>query len=296
MKFWNLWWVRIAVDLLIIFLGLVLVTAYRALSPRHLPNEITPEFLNLPYQEITFPATDGLLLSAWFIPSPEARATIICCHGYPANKSDILPTVSFLYPDFNLLLFDFRGHGDSQGKLVTFGLRESRDILGAIKYLRKQSKTKNSSLGIYGYSLGGAVALKTGTLIDEIRAIVTDSTYANFPEMIFQYYGNYGPFRYLFGFFPKLLGNLFLKGGLAQLSPENIIGSVRVPLLIIHSGNDPFVPPEHGKRLYGKANQPKELLILPGENHGVRLSDKYQKKVTAFFKNCLLLKTSSQKI
>jgi len=195
MKFWNLWWVRITVDLLIIFLGLVLVTAYRALSPRHFPNEITPAFFNISYQEVTFPASDGLLLSAWFIPSPAAKATIICCHGYPANKSDILPTVSFLYPDFNLLLFDFRGNGESQGKLVTFGLRESRDILGAIKYLRKQPETKKIPIGIYGYSLGGAVALKTSTLTDEIKAIVTASTYANFPEMNIQYYGNNGPVK-----------------------------------------------------------------------------------------------------
>ena len=92
------------------------------------------------------------------------------------------------------------------------------------------------------------------------------------------------------------MGNLFLKGGLAQLSPENIIGSVRIPLLIIHSGNDPFVPPEHGKRLYGKANQPKELLMLSGKGHGVNLDNEYRKKISEFFKKYLLLKISSQKI
>ncbi|MCK4245447.1 MAG: prolyl oligopeptidase family serine peptidase, partial [Candidatus Omnitrophica bacterium] len=126
----------------------------------------------------------------------------------------------------------------------------------------------------------------------EIKAIVTDSTYADFPEMIIQYYGNFGPFKYLLGILPKLLGNLFLKGGLSRLSPENIIGSVMTPLLIIHSSNDPFVPVTHARRLYEKANQPKELLILPGATHGVGPGSEYQERITAFFKKYLVLKTS----
>ncbi|HCG77159.1 MAG: hypothetical protein COZ37_06140 [bacterium (Candidatus Ratteibacteria) CG_4_10_14_3_um_filter_41_18] len=295
MKFWNLWWVRIVVDLAIILAGLVLVTVYRALSPRHFPNSITPESFNLSYQAATFPATDGLLLSGWLLYSPKAMTTIICCHGYPANKSDILPAVSFLYPDFNLLLFDFRGHGDSPGRLVTFGLRESKDILGAVNYLKKQPGLKNLPIGIWGYSLGGAVALKSCTLTEEISAIVTDSTYADFPEMVIQYYGNFGPFKYLLGILPEFLGNLFLKGGLACLSPENIVSLVKIPLLIIHSGNDSFVPVTHAQRLYQRANQPKELLILPGEGHGVGLTDEHQKKITAFFKKYLLGKILSEK-
>ena len=294
MKFGNLWWVRILVDLAIIFVGLVLVTIFRALSPRHLPNSITPKFFDLPYQEVTFSAADGLLLSGWFIPSSKkTSATIICCHGYPANKSDILPAVSFLYPDFNLLLFDFRGHGDSQGRLVTFGLRESRDILGAISHLKSQTGTKNLPIGIYGYSYGGAVAIKTAVSTKEVRAIVTDSTYADFPEMIVQYYANFGPFKYLLGILPKILGNLFLKEGLSRLSPENIVGLITTPLLIIHNSNDSFVPVTHARRLYEKAGvATAELLVLPGATHGVGLQNEYQERITDFFKKYLVLKTS----
>ncbi len=295
MKFWNLWYVRILVDLAIILVGLVLVTVYRALSPRHLRNSITPDFFNLPYQAVTFPAADGLLLSGWLLPSSKkTTATIICCHGYPANKSDILPAVSFLYPEFNLFLFDFRAHGDSQGRLVTFGLRESRDILGAINWLKKQPEAKDLPLGIYGYSLGGAVAIKTAASTKEIRAIVTDSTYADFPEMIIQYYGGFGPFKWLLGFLSKSLGNLVLKGDLSRLSPKNIIGGVKSPLLIIHSSNDPFIPVTHARRLYEKAKgSTVELLILPGATHGVGLQNEYQERITAFFKKYLLSKTSS---
>lgn len=260
---------RIVVDILLIIIGLSLVTVLRALFPVHLPNKYTPKDLGFDYEKITFSATDGKNLSGWLVYSPKALGTIICCHGYPANKSDILPAVSFLYPQFNLFLFDFRGHGDSQGRLVSFGLREDRDILGAVDYIKGNPKLSKLPVGIWGYSLGGAVAIKACTQSKEIKAIVTDSTYASFPEMIIQYYGNLGPLKYILGSTGKLLGNIFVKGGLSQLSPESFVDSLNVPILIIHASDDPFVPVEHAKRLYQRAEQPKELLIISDTTHGV---------------------------
>ena len=287
MKVWNMWWFRIIFDILIVLIGLGIVTIYQDLSPRHLPNSITPKDLSLPYKDIKFLAADGCLLSGWLILSPSAKGTIICCHGYPANKSDILPAIKFLYPEFNHFLFDFRAHGDSQGRLVTFGLRESRDISGAIRYIKKSPEMKDLPLGIWGYSLGGAVAIKSSIQNKEIKAIVTDSTYADFPEMVYQYYGGFGPFKYLAGFLPRFLSNFLIKGGLSQLSPENIIGYVRCPILIMHSKDDPFVPARHAKRLYQRANEPKELLILEGISHGAVSNMNYKEKVAAFFEKWL---------
>lgn len=263
--------VRIIIDVLLIVTGLFIVTVLRALFPVHLPNKYTPKDLGFSYEEITFPATDGKNLSGWLVYSPEARGTIICCHGYPANKSDIFPAASFLYPKFNLFLFDFRGHGDSQGRLVSFGLREDRDILGAIDYIRRNPKISKLPVGIWGYSFGGAVAIKACMQSKEIKALVTDSTYASFPEMIIQYYGNLGPLKYLFGSMGKFLGNIFVKGKgrLSQLSPENFIDSLNIPILIIHASDDPFIPVEHAKRLYQRAEHPKELLITLDKMHGV---------------------------
>ncbi len=278
---------RIVVDILLIIIGLFLVTVLRALFPKHLPNTYTPKDLGFGYEQITFSATDGENLSGWLIYSPEAKGTIICCHGYPANKSDILPVVSFLYPQFNLFLFDFRGHGDSQGRLVTFGLREDRDLSGAIDYIKGNPKISELPIGIWGYSFGGAVGIKVCTQNKQIKAIVTDSTYASFPEMIIQYYGNLGQLKYLFGFCGKLLGNIFLKGGLSQLSPENFIGSSNVPILIIHASDDPFIPVEHAKKLYRRANQPKELLIFLDTTHGVTTTGEYKDKVKTFFEKYL---------
>jgi pimeloyl-ACP methyl ester carboxylesterase len=281
---------RIIVDIFIVIIGLFIITVIRALFPSHLPNKYTPKDLGFDYKKVTFHATDGKNLSGWLIYSSEALGTIICCHGYPANKSDILPVVSFLYPEFNLFLFDFRGHGDSQGRFVSFGLREDRDILGAIDYIKENPKINKLPVGIWGYSFGGAVAIKACTQNRQIKAIVTDSTYASFPEMITQYYGNLGPLKYLFGSGGKLLGKIFLKGGLSGLSPEEFISSLNTPILIIHASNDPFVPVEHARRLYRRANQPKELLVLSDTMHGVSVTEEYKDKIKTFFEECLFKK------
>lgn len=279
--------IRVLLDLLLIFIGLFLITVYRALFPRHLPNTFTPRDLGLDYQEITFPAADGKELSGWMISSSSAKATIICCHGYPANKSDILSTVSFLYPDFNLLLFDFRGHGDSQGRFVSFGLREDRDIRGAINYIKGKEEIKNLPIGIWGYSFGGAVAIKVSTQIEEVKALVTDSTYASFPEMVIQYYGDWGPLKYIFGTGGKLLANIVFRRRLSQLSPENFIGSIKTPILIIHASEDPFVPVEHARRLYRGAKEPKELLILSDTTHSPSMTEEYRERIKNFFERHL---------
>ena len=81
--------IRIILDAFLIMAGVFIVTVFRALFPTHLPNIYTPKDIGLNYEEVTFPASDGTKLSGWLIYHTNAKATIICCHGYPANKSDI---------------------------------------------------------------------------------------------------------------------------------------------------------------------------------------------------------------
>lgn len=97
----------------------MIVVGFLSLKPTRMPIVLRPEDLGLRSQQVTFRTRDGKDLKGWFIPSEKSQGTIICLHGYPANKSDVLPVVSFLYPDFALFLFDFRAHGESQGFITT---------------------------------------------------------------------------------------------------------------------------------------------------------------------------------
>ena len=282
-------WVRVLIDIFIIIFALTIIIGWRALMPRRMPITLLPSDIGLPYHNIIFETSDGKKLKGWLIHSPNSTSVIICLHGYPANKSDILPVVSFLYPEFSLLLFDFRAHGESEGKITYFGLKEYLDVEAAINFIRKNKKMRDFKIGVWGYSFGGAVAILTASRTDEIKAVVTDSAFANFPEMITHYYKNLGPLKYIFSSLSRFMGRYILKGDFTANSPEYKIDKVKCPILIIHSEEDEFVPVEHAKRLYEKAKGIKEIWITKGSHTGLEraYTDEYQKKVMSFFRKYL---------
>ena len=278
-------WLRVLIDAGIIIFTLTVLLGWRAIMPVRMPDNLVPSDLGLPYDDIVLETLDGVRLSGWLIPSEKSRGTVICLHGYPANKSDILPVVSFLHPDFSLLLFDFRAHGRSGGKITYFGLKEFIDVDSAIRFIRSRENLKDKKTGIWGYSMGGAVGIIASARYDDIDALVTDSAFANFPEMVTHYYGNLGPLKYLFSGLSIILGRYALGFDFFENSPENFIANIRCPVLIIHSEQDKFVPYEHAQRLYAKAPQPKKLLTVRGEHTGPdrAFAADYQDAVRKFF-------------
>lgn len=282
-------WIRILIDIVLIILGTVIVVGFLSLKPPRMPITIKPDDMGLKYYQVIFRTRDGKNLNGWLIPSEKSRGIIICCHGYPANKSDILPTVDFLYPDFALFLFDFRAHGESGGFITTFGLREVWDLEAAIEYLESVPSTRGKPIGVWGYSLGGAVGILTAARNSEIKAIVSDSSFANFPEMVTQYFKNMGPFRYIFSYLSRLLGKVLFRMDYIENSPEFHVGKVKAPILLIHSRTDEFVPIDHARRIYQKANSPKELWEVDGTHTGMHEGyiSEYQERVKNWFERYL---------
>ena len=276
---------RILADAAVIFLSLALITGWRALSPPRMPRHTDPEDLGMPHREISFMTSDGVRLRGWLIPSKESRGVIICLHGYPANKSDILHAVSFLHPGFDLLLFDFRAHGESGGRITHFGLREHLDVRAALDFAARDTRTRGKKAGIWGYSMGGAAGIRASSLYGDIKAIVTDSSFADFNEMITAYYGNAGPFKKLFSAWARMMGRAVLKSDFTANSPEKTVGGIKAPILIIHSISDDFVPFSHAERLFARAPEPKRLYPAGGL-HDVtnrEFCSGYRETVISFF-------------
>lgn len=290
-------WIRILVDFFIIVFFLSLIIGVRAVMPPRMEIFLNPKDIGLPYEDIDLKTEDGKLLKGWLIYSEKGKGIIICLHGYPANKSDILPVIDFLYPEFSLLLFDFRAHGESEGRVCYFGLKEFIDVKSAIDFIKKDKRTKNLPIGIWGYSFGGAVGIIFTAKYDEIKAIATDSAFANFPDMVKSYYKNLGPLKYIFSSFSIFLGRYVFKSDFKENSPENFINKLKCPILIIHSRNDEFVPFSHAERLYKNANDPKEIYVVEGSHTGLdrAYTDEYRKKVKNFFISYLLPEPKSGK-
>ena len=256
------------------------------------PLVVTPDAFNLPSETVRFQATDGVPLEGWTIPAGPDRPWIVLCHGVGANRADLLQVAAGLHEArFNLLLFDFRGHGGSHGRITSFGWREQRDLEGALVFLGQQLDAP-TEIGLYGISMGGAVGLMVAARDDRIGAVAVDSPYTTLEETL----GHHLTLLYPIPKFPFLwfiLATYRLRFGVwpRQVSPlESVAGLDSRPLLLIHGAQDPRMPVEGTEQLFERAGKPKEIWIVEGAGHleGSSVNPRgYRARLADFFRASL---------
>ncbi len=275
-------WLKVLIFIVLWLIIFSLFTFYMSIHPHKIITALVPSDLGLKYEEVNFKSNDEIMLSGWFIPNNKTKVTIIVMHGYPADKNNLLGIAEFLAKDFNVFLFDFRSFGQSEGKYTTVGYFEKNDLVGAIQYLEKEKNL--TKIGLYGFSLGGAVALMTKH--ENIKAIVTDSTYAKLSNMVKHMYRIFFIFKYPLVYLTKLYGILFLKIDIDDVSPVDNIKNMKIPILLIHAEKDSQIPVNEAYLLHN-ANKKAELWVVENAEHGMSHSinpKEYEKKVIGFFK------------
>lgn len=267
-----------------IVVGLSLYTFYLYTHPRRYTTNITPADLALPFEDVSLTTEDGISLSGWMVPNNESRSIIIICHGYPADKGDVLAAVAFLHKDHNLLFFDFRAHGKSGGSFTTFGSKEKLDFLAALDYT---SKAGFKEIGALGFSMGGSVILLANS--PKVSAAVTDSAFADLEDMTESVYQNFGPLKAPFVFLTNIYCRLFLGNELKGISPVKEARNLAFPLFIIHAERDQVVPVESAYALEN-ATPESSLWIIERAQHGGTFAvgkGEYETKVREFFRDHL---------
>ena len=244
---------------ILLFIALFLIlfslfTFFMSIRPTKIITNLIPSDLGLKAEEIIFESTDKIKLSGWFIPNNKTNAAIIVMHGYPADKANLLGIAEFLAKDFNVFLFDFRSFGKSEGSYTTVGYLEKNDLLGAIKYLENEKNI--TKIGLYGFSLGGAVALMVNH--KNVKAIVTDSAYAKLSNMLKRMYGIFFIFKYPLAYLTKLYGILFLRINIDGVNPVDDISKIKAPILLIHAEKDSQIPVNEAYLLH-ETNKNAEL-------------------------------------
>jgi pimeloyl-ACP methyl ester carboxylesterase len=135
-------------------------------------------------RSILFHAADGTLLRGDFWAQPQPAPTIIICHGYRINRAVLRPVAALEYKyGYNILLFDFRGHGESESIATSGGNAEIRDLEAALVVARQQAETIPGKIVIHGFSMGASVALLLEPQPDVV-AIIADSPYARLDEIL----------------------------------------------------------------------------------------------------------------
>lgn len=229
----------------------------------------TPERYGVAYQNEYLQAQDGTKLNAWFLPAQGVtKGTILFLHGNAENISTHFRSVMWLPAQgYNVLALDYRGYGASDGLPTLAGAQQ--DIDAAFKYLLTHSQVDPHRIVILGQSLGGSLALfysGHSRYRRDIRAVVSDSAFADYRwearDSLAKFILTW-PLQWL----PWLLVD-------NDYAPQDAVGLISpIPLLIIHGEQDNVVSLSHARRLFERAKQPKELLIVPGAGHIEALND-----------------------
>jgi pimeloyl-ACP methyl ester carboxylesterase len=285
-------WYWLILILLVVFLSAVLLA--RPVVKRQ-PQQVflDPGQFGVDFRVVSFATTDGIPLVGWWIPSPGSARTVIFLHGYAGScDPDLKYAPAFHQAGYNLLLFDFRAHGRSGGKLTSIGALEVEDCLAAIRFAREQGCDR---IGLLGFSMGGRVALLTAAgHPGAVKAVLSDGGPARLVTAIA---GDIAK-RHL----PKplcfLIAAIIVLGmsiwtGKALFLQEPLTKARNLPPLpvfFIHGGRDVHTTSAEMERMLKAAGENASLWCVPQAGHRDAeefVGEEYLSRVIAFFNHHL---------
>jgi fermentation-respiration switch protein FrsA (DUF1100 family) len=212
--------------------------------------DATPADIGLRFEDVRLTVPGGDTVAAWYVPAAmEPARTAIFCHGNGGDLGDWIETVRTLHGlGFHVLIFDYRGYGQSTGEPSERATYE--DAKAAWDWLTVERQTPPDRIVVYGRSLGGSVA---AWLAAEVRpgALVVESAFASAAAMAAR-------------MFPYLPTRLLCR---YRYDTRAAASRARCPVLVAHGPSDEMVPFAHGRRIFEAAPEPKRFVEIPGRHN-----------------------------
>jgi uncharacterized protein len=256
---------------------------------RNLGQPITPSDIQLAYEEINVIVGDNIKLNSWLIKAkPPVNGTVLYLHGVGDCKIDGIRFAKLLHDNhYNVFLYDSRRHGNSDGTFCTYGYFEKHDVSKIIDYLESRTDVTLGKIGLFGTSMGAAVAIQTAAIDKHITAIVAENSFATLRSIFDDYQKRIIklPFHYLRNFVIKR-SELMAKFKANNVSPLDAIRSLTIPLMIIYGADDHLIKHQYSLMLYENAKEPKELYPIKQASHNNTwkiAGAEYEKKILEFF-------------
>lgn len=213
-------------------------------------------------------------LAGWYIPSADGAGpsapTVVLAHGWGSNKSAMLERAAVLHDAYNLVLFDFRNHGQSGTAPTTQGIRESGDLLAVLDWL--ESTKGPDQVAVLGVSMGGASAAYAAARDERIDALILESTHATLANAAQARLDTAGYPLALPGSWAILLGSLVRTGeDVSGADPLQAMDHLDGrPVLIITGSDDGSIGPTDATELAAaaeSAGSPTELRVCEAAGH-----------------------------
>jgi hypothetical protein len=215
--------------------------------------------------DATFEGAGGVQLRGWQCrPPTAAKGTLVYLHGVADNRGSGAGVVRrFLDRGLEVIAYDSRAHGDSDGDVCTYGYYEKDDLRRVITTL------KRDRVVLLGHSLGGAVALQTAAEDDRAVGVVAVESFSDLRTVAGE------RAFYLPGLLVERAFRYAEEKGVfeaSSVSPVKAAARIKVPVYVIHGSEDDATSPEHSRRIYAALAGPKKLLLVEGARHAQSLA------------------------
>ncbi|MDV3502558.1 alpha/beta hydrolase [Marinobacter sp. M-5] len=245
---------------------------------------ITPDRLNLEYEDVLLDTGDGETLHGWWLPAdaPEdsAKGTVYFLHGNAQNISSHLMNVAWLPgKGYNVFLIDYRGYGRSTGAPDIEGTLHDSET--GLRWLMAQPQTDGAPVYLLGQSLGGALGIALASEWIQrkekpaLNGVILDGTFSGFRGIAREKLGSFWltwPFQIPLSW--TITDKYEGVDHIGRISP--------VPLMVIHSQRDGIIPFHHGEALYEAAEEPKQFLPTDTPHAATFVIPAYKEVVLGF--------------
>ena len=265
---------------------------------KYTPLTIFPSQFNAPFEEVSFTNRDNMQLKGWFIPAlKKSDKTIIFLHGWGQNKGEILSNTIFLREKgFNLFYFDFRGSGESAQGRSSIGYLEAQDAICALDYILDSHPEETKHIGVYGLSMGAAVAIYLAAHRREVACVIAEACYFSYEKVVARWARLHKKAPY----FPLVPLTLFFARKRLGFNPEDYspknnikrLARNKKPILIITGTLDSLAPSKDAKALFLGTNYPKQIWLVEGAKHtecAQVAGTEYQERLGEFYTKYLSL-------
>lgn len=223
----------------------------------------------IPHEELCIKSHDKLNLYARYIKNKTNNLAIVV-HGYGANSLEMQQYAKMFYEfGFSVLAPDNRAHGNSDGKVITMGFEDRKDVLTWIKYMLKQNS--NFNIVVFGLSMGAATTCMLSGMKtpDNVKCFISDCAYSSAFDVFegiseMSVFMHILPIMRIFNYYSKLRAGFFVR----DVVPANEVKKCTKPILLIHGDKDFFVPFYMQDRIYSNIDEKlRRKLVIKGAEH-----------------------------
>jgi uncharacterized protein len=281
--------------LVVVFVGISAYLGYSMTRVDRVPISGNPADFRLSYEDVSFPSRyKDLKLRGWFVTTDGSDKVIIMVHGAGENRNDtnigILEIAAGLVKhDYNVLMFDLHGYGESEGNTVSGGYYEKKDLEGAVDYIRSRGFVR---IAVIGFSLGAVTALNAAAEDMDIKAVVSDSSFADLNDIMGTEFSRRTKAPRFF--LRPILFMIKIMYGIdfPAIRPVEAVPKIAPrPVLFIHGEADDVIPVAQSYKLFeASKNNENQMWTVPGAGHTASYKlhpDEYMGRISSFFDSAI---------